>query len=641
MWIKLQNNYKLKFVDKLEIERILDISNDPIMKAKLFSNMARINTLYMIKKAGSGHIGTSFSSIDIVSWLYLNELNKDDSSIYFSSKGHDAPALYSVLISLGLLEFNLIHKLRRIDGLPGHPDVKIPFMHVNSGSLGMGISKAKGMVFANRLKHKKQSIFVLTGDGELQEGQIWESLQSATNHKMSEITVFVDHNKVQSDYLVSKTSDLGDLEAKFQAFGWNTIRCNGNDFNSVADALEESSSFENELPTVIVADTVKGNGVSFMEHTCINDDQRYMYHSGAPTDQEYNDAIQELIEYQNTLLTSLNEPILSLQEVVTKDSSDYDNKTISLMRAYSRALISQAEKNSNVVAMDADLILDSGLIPFKKAFPNRYFQCGIAEQDMVSQAGGMALNGLLPIVNSFACFLSDRPNEQIYNNATENTKIIYVGGLAGIIPGGTGHSHQSVRDIAALGGIPNLIMIEPYNEVEVERALEFCVNTWESNSYIRITPLPCNLTVDYEASKFIFGQGTELTHGTDVVLFGYGPNILEEAVQAAEILKSLGIGLKVINLPWLNSVDIVWLQAIMHGFNHVVTLDNHYSAGGQGDYLATKLINFQGSEKLQLLKIGLDTLPSCGTNEEVLIAHRLDANNLAIDIQSFFVTSAV
>ena len=112
----MENNV-LKFVNTLEVERILSISDDPIMVAKLFANVARINTLYMIKKAGSGHIGTSFSSIDIVSWLYLNELKKSESSIYFSSKGHDVPALYSVLISLGLLSFDLIHKLRKIDGL--------------------------------------------------------------------------------------------------------------------------------------------------------------------------------------------------------------------------------------------------------------------------------------------------------------------------------------------------------------------------------------------------------------------------------------------------------------------------------------------------------------------------------------------
>tara|TARA_Y100000996_G_scaffold415580_1_gene411393 strand:- start:2790 stop:4706 length:1917 start_codon:yes stop_codon:yes gene_type:complete len=631
----MENNV-LKFVNTLEVERILSISDDPIMVAKLFANVARINTLYMIKKAGSGHIGTSFSSIDIVSWLYLNELKKSESSIYFSSKGHDVPALYSVLISLGLLRFDLIHKLRKIDGLPGHPDIKIPFMHTNSGSLGMGISKAKGMVLANRLKGKKQKIFVLTGDGELQEGQIWESLQSASNNEMSEITVFVDHNKVQSDYQVSKTSDLGDLESKFKAFGWNVVRCDGNDFSSISDSLEKSTNISNRLPTVIIADTIKGNGVSFMEHTVIGDKSRYMYHSGAPTDQEYTEASDELISAQNILLNKLGEPELNFQEVPITHLQVSTDKKISLMKSYSDALIDQADKNPNIVAMDADLILDSGLIPFKESFPDRYFQCGIAEQDMVSQAGGMALNGLLPVVNSFACFLSDRPNEQIYNNATEKTKIIYVGGLAGVIPGGTGHSHQSVRDIAALNGIPDLIMIEPYNEVEVQSALDFCVNNWESSSYIRLTPLPCTLSIDYEFTDFQLGQGTELVDGDEIVLFSYGPNTLEQAVKASKKLESKGIALKVINLPWLNFVDIEWLKSVTEKVSHIVTLDNHYRIGGQGDYLASKFINFKDSKKIQFLKLGLDNIPECGTNEEVLRAHRMDADNLAVDIENFF-----
>ena len=627
---------KLKFVNTLEVKRILNSSSDPIIVAKLFSNIARINTLYMIKNAGSGHIGTSFSSIDIVSWLYLNELQKPESSIYFSSKGHDVPALYSVLISLELLEFDLIHKLRKIDGLPGHPDIKIPFMHINSGSLGMGISKAKGMVIANRLKDKKQNIFVLTGDGELQEGQIWESLQSASNNEMSEITVFVDHNKVQSDYQVSKTSDLGDIESKFKAFGWNVIRCDGNDFISISDSLNQSSNISNRLPTVIIADTIKGKGVSFMEHTAITDKSRYMYHSGAPTNQQYIEASDELISAQNILLNKLGEPELNFQEVPLTPLQVSTDKKISLMKSYSDALIDQADKNPNIVAMDADLILDSGLIPFKESFPDRYFQCGIAEQDMVSQAGGMALNGLLPVVNSFACFLSDRPNEQIYNNATEKTKIIYVGGLAGVIPGGTGHSHQSVRDIAALNGIPDFIMIEPYNEVEVQAALDFCVNNWESSSYIRLTPLPCTLSVDYEVSDLHIGKGTTLVDGDDIVLFSYGPNTLEQAVQASQILKLKDISLKVINLPWLNFVDINWLKSVTEKVSHIVTLDNHYRIGGQGDYLASNFINFKDSKKIQFLKLGLDNIPECGTNEEVLRAHRMDADNLAIDIENFF-----
>ena len=155
----------------------------------------------MIQKAGSGHIGTSFSSIDLFSWIMLNKINLQtlkskhiDRDIFFSSKGHDAPAYYSVLIGLGLLEFDNIHKLRRIDGLPGHPDVNTPHIETNTGSLGMGISKAKGFVFKNRVLGISPKIFVMTGDGELQEGQIWEAAMSAAKFNSNNLIAIIDNN---------------------------------------------------------------------------------------------------------------------------------------------------------------------------------------------------------------------------------------------------------------------------------------------------------------------------------------------------------------------------------------------------------------------------------------------------------------
>ena len=245
-----------------------DLPASAEVRAALFATLSRINTLYAIKRAGSGHIGTSFSCMDIVCWLYLNELrNPGDGNepgpvdTFFSSKGHDVPAVYSVLIGLELLDFDLIHKLRRIDGLPGHPDVSVPYMHANTGSLGMGISKAKGMAMANRLEGRRGQIYVLTGDGELQEGQVWESLQPAANQGLGEITVIVDHNKLQSDTWVSQVSDLGDLEARFSSCGWHVSRCDGHDYGALASTFNELQAVA-DTPKVIIADTVKGKGIS-------------------------------------------------------------------------------------------------------------------------------------------------------------------------------------------------------------------------------------------------------------------------------------------------------------------------------------------------------------------------------------------
>jgi transketolase len=225
---------ELTYIPYKELERIRKLDCNAIERTQLFATLARINTLYMIMQAGSGHIGSSFSAMDIVSWLYLNEMDLADDpdahgDVYFSSKGHDAPGYYSVLLGLGRLEFCQIHELRRLNGLPGHPDVITPGIQTNTGSLGTGISKAKGMALAHRLQDKKARIYVLTGDGELQEGQFWESLPSAVHQGLNEITVIIDHNKIQSDTLLSLVNDLGDLEAKLSAFGWHVTRCDGHD----------------------------------------------------------------------------------------------------------------------------------------------------------------------------------------------------------------------------------------------------------------------------------------------------------------------------------------------------------------------------------------------------------------------------
>src|SRR5215216_621237 len=219
----------LVYVPSAELERIRTLQVGAVERATIFAAACRINALYMIGRAGSGHLGTTFSCLDILSWLHLEELRTSDEPAgpldrFFSSKGHDVPALYSVLIGLGRLPYESLDTLRRLNGLPGHPDVGTPGIVANTGSLGMGISKAKGMVLANRLQGKSGEVYALTGDGELQEGRFWESLQSAANHGLHEITAIVDHNKVQSDTLVERVSSLGDLVGKLKAFGWAVVR---------------------------------------------------------------------------------------------------------------------------------------------------------------------------------------------------------------------------------------------------------------------------------------------------------------------------------------------------------------------------------------------------------------------------------
>jgi transketolase len=634
MGIALQGS--LHYAPLSELERVRDLPVDVVTRTALFADVCRLNTLYMIARAGSGHIGSSFSSLDIVSWLVLNELRPPaaatalDGDLYFSSKGHDAPGYYAALIGAGRLDFELLNRLRQLDGLPGHPDVGTPGIVTNTGSLGMGISKAKGMVRANRLLGRRGRVFVMTGDGELQEGQFWESLQSAANEGLHEITAIVDHNKLQSDTFVTKVGDLGDLALKLRAFGWHVERVDGHDIAAFAAVLRTMDAIS-DRPKILIADTVKGRGVSFMEHTAMESDATlYRFHSGAPDADSYTRAALELIDRINGRLGELGAAPLALETAERRAVPAAGAGAQRLVAAYSKALLEAAAAEPRLVALDADLALDTGLIPFRDAFPDRFVECGIAEQDMVSQAGAMALRGLLPVVHSFACFLSARPNEQIYNNATERTKVVYVGSLAGVLPGGPGHSHQAVRDIAALAAVPGLTMIEPCNEQETKAAVTYACAPTTGSIYLRLTSIPVEIPFELPADyRLVPGQGTLLREGKEALVIGYGPVLLAEAFRAAQQLSAeQGLEVAIVNLPWLNAIDAQWLAGLAAGRRIVVTLDNHYLVGGQGDRICSTLAESGVLSGTRLVKLGIADIPVCGTNAEVLAAHGLSAVDL-------------
>jgi transketolase len=624
----------LLFVPASEFRRVIDASGSAVAKAETFAALARINTLYMIAGAWSGHVGTSFSSIDIMSWLFLNELQDLEkgpqaSDIFFSSKGHDAPALYNVLIGLGLLPDEKLHQLRRIDGLPGHPHVETPYIQANTGSLGMGISKAKGMALANRLTGDRRRIFVLTGDGELQEGQFWESLGSAANRGLGEIVAIIDHNKIQSDTWVQQVSDLGDLEAKLRAFGWHVSRVDGHDLAAIERTFRGLDDIT-DRPKVIVADTVKGKGVSFMEGpAALTADELYLYHSGAPTEVKYTAALAELQPRAEQLFAALGLGTLRV-ELRVRSPRREPRKTDNLIAAYEKALVAQGDRHPHLMVLDADLIKDCGLIAFSKKYPDRFVECGIAEQDMVSMAAGMARRGVLPVVHSFACFLAARPNEQMYNQASESSKVIYVGSLAGLLPGGPGHSHQSVRDISALAAIPGMVLVEPCLEAELHAVYDTLVNRLDESAYLRLVSVKWPMPFDYPANhRQEVGKGWIVRDGADGVIFGYGPWMLANAFEAAaELEKSDGIRLRIVALPWLNRIDAAWLEQVVGERRSVITLDNHYVQGGQGELIAATLAGLGLQPGVRVTSIGVTELPECGTNDEVLAYHGLDVPGL-------------
>ncbi|MEM7801114.1 MAG: transketolase C-terminal domain-containing protein, partial [Chloroflexota bacterium] len=629
-----------------EFERIHQADFDPYTKLQLLADMCRFNTLAVVKRAGSGHLGTCLSSMDIVTLLYYKYLNvlevginHPDRDVYFSSKGHDVPGLYSVFYALGILDQHNFVNLRRIDGLHGHPFVEIDGIESNSGSLGMGISKAKGVAFAKKVTGRGGRVFVVTGDGELQEGQIYESLQTAAHQKITNLIAIVDNNKIQSDKPVEEIISLGDMEAKFEAFGWHVATVDGHNMAALDAQLSQFlSSDYADRPKIIIADTRKGRGISFMEYTGQLDNGVYRWHSGAPADGPFREAQHEILgriqaelgaygiegprtiaiappldEFEKNRPTFLGE---SLDVSLSAQLSSPPSGEL-VTEAFGRALVTIGVDRQDLVVLDADLAGDTRIRQFEEAYPERFLENGIAEQDMVSAAGGMARHGLLPVVSSFAGFMVARANEQIYNNATEGTKIIYACQYAGLFPSGPGFSHQSVRDISLLGALPNCIILQPCSADETEMVARYCVYEAEETCAVRLILVPSPRKIKLPANyQLTFGQGVTLHEGQDAALFAHGPIMVHHALLVAEILAKHGFKLKVINMPWLNRLDKVWFLEAVKGIHSIYTLEDHAATGGLGFFLQSQMMRMGLKEKL-ITQFAIEEYPACGTTAEV------------------------
>lgn len=418
-----EESVKLYYVPKAELDKIADQA--------VMLDALRLNVLYQVQQAGSGHLGGSLSSLTIMVPLFFGGMGPDD--VFISSKGHDAPALYAILQAKGIIPFDTIHTLRRPGGLPGHPTVDVPGIMFNTGSLGMGISKANGLAAADRMRGINRKIHVLVGDGELQEGQNWEAVKrwrSAADN----VIIHIDIN------------------------GFSLCK-------PVRTWLHDWAG--NAFPH----HTIKGAGISFMEG-------RNEYHAGALTEKEYEQATDEIF-YR------LPQEITMKIAQVGKIRYPRPFPAHVLAKAYPE-ILKAVGSDPRVIVMDADLEPDCGLTAFKTAFPDRFIQCGIAEQDMVSTATGLSAGGFVPVVHSFAAFLCRRANEQIYNACLERRHIVFVGAMAGMLPTGPGTSHECLEDIALMKTMPGMTILVPETPDQLRAAMEWAVNEAAGPVYVSI-----------------------------------------------------------------------------------------------------------------------------------------------------------
>jgi len=266
-----------------------------VSELQKIANRVRIGIIEGVYNAKSGHPGGSLSIADILTVLYFNQMNIDPKNPKASSrdrlvlsKGHVAPALYSVLAQKGYFEVEELKNLRKVNGiLQGHPDMKnIPGVDMSTGSLGQGLSVANGMAIASKLNHEGVRVYCICGDGELQEGQIWEAAMSSSHYKLDNLCVIVDNNNLQIDGKVNEVMSIYPIDEKFRSFGFEVFNIDGHDMNQIINALNKAKTVKGK-PTAIIAKTVKGKGVSFMENEA-------GWHGKAPKEEEYNLAISEL-----------------------------------------------------------------------------------------------------------------------------------------------------------------------------------------------------------------------------------------------------------------------------------------------------------------------------------------------------------
>jgi len=630
------------FFEKSDFEKVMDCRKLTLHeRLAVVADMVRLNALTTIMKARSGHIGASFSAVELLTALYHHIMRIDplqpkrkDRDIFILSKGHAAAALYAVLASRGFIPTEKLSTFRRLGGLEGHAELSVPGVESNTGSLGMGISKARGFAWAQRFDGMKSSAFVMIGDGELQEGQNWEAIQSAGFWKLDNLYLIIDRNRVQTDMRVSKILDVSPIESKLRSFGWHVKVINGHDMKEILRAFKHLKRVKKK-PKALIIDTTKGRGVSFMEHpkALKKGGGFYKWHDKLPNKKEYvtawNEIMSRISRKTNKCKIGFDLPVCP--EHFAEEIPKLEGK--SLLEIFSDLLVDIGGKQKNLVVLDADLAESCGLRKFQFTYPERFIEVGIAEQDMVSMAGGLALAGKLPIVNTYAAFLTSRANEQIFNNASEGTKIIYVGHLAGIIPAKPGKSHQGIRDISLMRAIPDMLICDPCNAKELRGIMELAVFKMDQSFYIRLEhpapKVPVQLPSDYEVRV---GKGVTIADGSDAVVFGYGPLLLSEVLLARDLLRKENIDIKVVNLPWMNPVDEKWVVDTIGDIKHVFCVENHSEIGGQSESIL-RALSTKSSRDVDFCIMGVKGYGRSGDADEVLRYFGIDSLSMADKIR--------
>ena len=606
-----------------------------VEQLKEMAKTMRAAAITSIHTAGSGHPGGSLSIMDIAAALYFNIARhspekpdwEERDRIVFSA-GHKAPAVYAALATTGYYSIRDIMSLRHF-GTPfqGHPHrLKTKGVEASTGSLGQGLGIAVGAALAGRIGDSKYRVYCIMGDGEQQEGSIWESAMAAGHYKLDNLCGIVDKNRLQIDGEVEKVMNIDPLDEKYRAFGWHVIRIDGHDMVRILSAFQEAGNTKGK-PTVIIADTIKGKGVSFMEN-------KVEWHSSATkTRQDLDKALSDIgateftkevvDEYINYAKDFAKRMDAIPDESVPKFKGDgYWWNSGPTMRAEMEPnrmgfgkTLQKIGDDPRIVCIHADISASIRITDFEANHPerlNRVISVGIAEADMMEAAAGLALQGFIPITGTYGIFAAGRCWDQIRTSICYNDLNVKIAGAhGGISVGPDGATHQSLEEINLMTCLPNMTFICPCDVIETERSSKAAILDVVGPTYMRFareaTPIITTPETPFELGKanvirfrgekekFIDAFETVLaekykSEDEDVAILACGP-MVPEAMRAAWILKKeFDIETRVVNVHTLKPLDEQAITDAALACRAIVTAEEH-QAGGFGNLVAGAVTN--------------------------------------------------
>ena len=419
--------------------------------------------------------------------------------------------------------------------------------------------------------------FVLTGDGELQEGSNWEAMMAASQYQLDRLTVIVDRNRLQQGATIKETNDLDPLPDKAVAFGFGVVEVNGHDHGELLDVLS-AVPFRPGKPTFVIAHTHKGHPISFMSNNVA-------WHHKVPSADQLRLALDELESRRrpddSSRRSDDRHPLASRRRSATSLAT-------TVVTRMSRPLSELADADHRIVGVVNDSIGSSKLDAFKKAFPDRLINVGIAEQDMVGVAAGLANGGRIPFVSAASCFLTARALEQIKADvAYSNHNVKLCGMSPGMAYGELGPTHHSIEDIAWLRAIDNLTIVVPADPTETAAALRWAAEV-EGPVFVRVSRMAVP-EVNAEGYTFVPGKAVTLRDGSDVTLISNG-TVLWRALVAAELLEADGISTRVLSMPTVKPLDTDAVVAAARETGGIVTAEEATTAGGLGGAVAETVV---------------------------------------------------